>query len=95
MGFWDFFFGKKETKKQNYVITTQSGSTYQIERTTEGVWLLYRPGKKTSPIKMFGGERAETMQELTQDLKGEIIYFLNSEGGMGSTTRIKTIAKRE
>lgn len=91
MGIFDWILGKEEI--QRYVITTESGSTFAIERTRNGVWKLDRGKKGKAVIISIGSTPAERVKELTKRDINKMILFTNSKGGTNYTTSIKTIAK--
>ena len=91
MGIWSWLFGKRDV--QRYVITTENGSTYPIER-KQGLWYLDRGVRGIAQILQIGKKQAKNVPQLTYANKGDIIVFINQRGTNGYTT-IRTVAKLE
>ncbi len=91
MGMFDWLLGKKEEKARKYVITTQSGSTYEVERDANGVWILHRPNRPPERVYQIGSKSEEDISELGKRNVGNVILFYSHKGGRGNTSAISKV----
>lgn len=88
----DWFQGKVQTRKK-YLITTKSASSYEVEKSEEGIWMINRGEKGRAKIAAIGRTQADNILELNDSYLGKHIFFYNRAGSLGNTNAIKSIQK--
>tara|TARA_Y100000310_G_scaffold343984_1_gene454372 strand:- start:8291 stop:8539 length:249 start_codon:yes stop_codon:yes gene_type:complete len=78
---------------KEYMVKTQSGSKYIVEKRNKKEWVLFRNGVK--PILFFGDKNPSTIKDDNlKDIIGRPIWFMDPEkDAAGRTTKIVSIRK--